>query len=600
MAYDPVLERDLFRPKSRGVVSLDDTKEEEISDDLKARREQAQAMIDAAKEKFDPSNFQTLSEQARPGVFRPVAVNMPAQQPTADTAQRMQQMAAQGVRPVGMAKGGPVYHFADGGMKPTINSSGYTENLSSDELDQLAKEKAAEAAMGLRTLGAGTEPTDMLSDEERKNVRLQKTIKAPYDPYQLEGGIKDFVTYNRPDDPTTWTSDFKDAMVDKIYKDRLAARNTVAPDFRSYVEEPTREGIAKEIDKKAADISISRGQTRATEDAAKRKEALPDVRDYAQEREASASGIRMAEDAARREQAAPDKRDFDQERFGRDLISSDNISEDNFGRRIAMPDKRDYAQEREAKGIMDLRDSVRTGDQPGAEADAARPAASVQGVSGVPGAAVAAGATPATTSANAAPATAGAATAGAAPAGGAKPAAGGVGGFKEAGESSDLGPMSIEGIRAERKREREENFNLGLIQAGLAIMGGRSSNALANIGEGAQAGVRQFAAGESESKKNMREAMRDLREEQRAARDFAERQRQFGITSGLEDKRLTEAAESNRLTRELQAELGRGRLQLDTLTARQNWDSSQSKIELERTIANNTNHRLPIERKAEA
>ena len=127
MAYDSVLDREMFRPKSRGVVSLDDTNE---SEDLRSRREKAMAMIDAAKEKFDPKNFQTLTEQDRPGVFRPVAVNMPAQQPTADTAMRMQQMAAQGVRPVGMADGGSVYHFRRGGdsrdgeLEPTVEPSG--------------------------------------------------------------------------------------------------------------------------------------------------------------------------------------------------------------------------------------------------------------------------------------------------------------------------------------------------------------------------------------------------------------------------------------------------------------------------------------------
>ena len=127
MAYDSVLDREMFRPKSRGVVSLDDTNE---SEDLRSRREKAMAMIDAAKEKFDPKNFQTLTEQDRPGVFRPVAVNMPAQQPTADTAMRMQQMAAQGVRPVGMAEGGIAYHFyrggdsRDGTLEPTIESPG--------------------------------------------------------------------------------------------------------------------------------------------------------------------------------------------------------------------------------------------------------------------------------------------------------------------------------------------------------------------------------------------------------------------------------------------------------------------------------------------
>ena len=123
--YDPVLDRPMFQSrdtKGRGIASaaINDTHTDMTSDDLKSRREQAAALIDQAKKKFDPSNFQTLNEQERPEVFRPVAVNMPASQQTADTAQRMQQMAAQGVQqpvqeqPVQMAIGG-LAAFARGG-----------------------------------------------------------------------------------------------------------------------------------------------------------------------------------------------------------------------------------------------------------------------------------------------------------------------------------------------------------------------------------------------------------------------------------------------------------------------------------------------------
>jgi hypothetical protein len=102
MAYDPVLDREMVRPRSKGLDSLRESDDPEV----RARREQALAMMEAAKQKFDPANYQTLSEQNRPGVFRPVAVNMPAQQQTADTAMRMQQMASQGIRPIAMRNGG--------------------------------------------------------------------------------------------------------------------------------------------------------------------------------------------------------------------------------------------------------------------------------------------------------------------------------------------------------------------------------------------------------------------------------------------------------------------------------------------------------------
>jgi hypothetical protein len=123
MAYDPVLEREMFRQKSRGVDAL----REDEDTGYKSRYEQALAMMEASKQKFDPSNYQTLGEQDRPGVFRPVAVNMPAQQATADTAMRMQQMASQGVRPIGMAEGGSLDISGPTMMVPTtpIPGSGY-------------------------------------------------------------------------------------------------------------------------------------------------------------------------------------------------------------------------------------------------------------------------------------------------------------------------------------------------------------------------------------------------------------------------------------------------------------------------------------------
>jgi hypothetical protein len=122
MAYDPVLDREMFRPKSKskGVESLRGSEDPAVI----ARREQALAMMEMAKQKFDPANYQTLGEQDRPGVFRPVAVNMPAQQPTADTATRMQQLAAQGIRPIAMAGGGSLDISGPTMIVPTIPTGG--------------------------------------------------------------------------------------------------------------------------------------------------------------------------------------------------------------------------------------------------------------------------------------------------------------------------------------------------------------------------------------------------------------------------------------------------------------------------------------------
>jgi len=59
---------------------------------------------------------------------------------------------------------------------------------------------------------------------------------------------------------------------------------------------------------------------------------------------------------------------------------------------------------------------------------------------------------------------------------------------------------------------------MALIQAGLAMMGGKSSNALANIGEGGMQGIKQFAEQEREATRGYREDVKGVREEERFAR----------------------------------------------------------------------------------
>lgn len=170
MAYDPVLDREMFRPKakSKGVEGLRESEDPAVL----ARREQALAMMEMAKQKFDPANYQTLGEQDRPGVFRPVAVNMPAQQPTADTATRMQQMAAQGIRPIAMAEGGIARHFNRGGMNnaaprsytlPEVISNWWTGNWGDTPADSSSSEDASSEDVSSenldRTFTGDTAPT---------------------------------------------------------------------------------------------------------------------------------------------------------------------------------------------------------------------------------------------------------------------------------------------------------------------------------------------------------------------------------------------------------------------------------------------------------
>jgi len=53
-------------------------------------------------------------------------------------------------------------------------------------------------------------------------------------------------------------------------------------------------------------------------------------------------------------------------------------------------------------------------------------------------------------------------------------------------------PTALEGIKAEREAQKNQNFNLALMQAGLAMMGGKSSNALQNIAEGGISGLAAY------------------------------------------------------------------------------------------------------------
>lgn len=88
-------------------------------------------------------------------------------------------------------------------------------------------------------------------------------------------------------------------------------------------------------------------------------------------------------------------------------------------------------------------------------------------------------------------------------------------------------PSDLSDIKAEREAKaaaaRQENIWLALMQAGLAIAGGKSSNAITNIGQGGQAGLASFMALEQQRRRDEDAAMR---------RDLAERE------FGLQQRRL--------------------------------------------------------------
>lgn len=75
--------------------------------------------------------------------------------------------------------------------------------------------------------------------------------------------------------------------------------------------------------------------------------------------------------------------------------------------------------------------------------------------------------------------------------------------------------LTLEGIRAERARsadDKRQNALLALMQAGLAMAGGRSPNAISNIAAGGQAGIAAFAGME----KDRRAEQAGLRREETA------------------------------------------------------------------------------------
>jgi len=118
---DPVFERQMFR-KTEGTEPDGITSLVKSSSEYEDRKRRAEELIAVAKERQNPENFKTLSEQSRPGVFRPVATGQP-QAPQPNTQQQLAQMQAMGFRPAGMADGGYVQHFADGSGPEGVRQS---------------------------------------------------------------------------------------------------------------------------------------------------------------------------------------------------------------------------------------------------------------------------------------------------------------------------------------------------------------------------------------------------------------------------------------------------------------------------------------------
>jgi hypothetical protein len=590
--------------KGKGIADLG---EEDSVDtgDYEARRQMAMQMLDAAREKHDPANYQTLAENERPMVFRPTAVNLPQPQQPVPVAQQMAQMQAAGIRPVGMAHGGVVRYGYAGNNGSFVTPNGpagleglpEADTLSPAQKDRLAKGVFDTSNFNARVLASGQAPEEKLTNSELfdvEDMRLAERSLSPEERDARAARAKDkyyedkaeellkerfgegrFKPKDVPPEASTAFGRFGAADVAADNERLAAARDKAKADIKKklmledvgsdsftnayniFKTESSAERTARQEEQARKTANIEKyGSPEHSLKTAPEKDAL-DKRDYNQEREGLASLGRIAEDQASRPvKDTLDKRDYNQEREG--LASLGRIAADQASRPVKDAlDKRDYAQERAAQAGIDQKIEARLGYAPGAATEAARPGGTIRGV---PGAAVANGNAPTPTSGD---------TNAPAPAGGTA-----TGGAKSNEPAKFAPATTLESIKADRAKEREDNINLALINAGLAMMGGKSSNAFVNIGEGGMQGIRQFSEAQRETNRGYREDVRGYREDERAARALEEQKRQFGITSaneatriGLEGRRITEAERAALANESLAAELGRGRLGVEQQNA---------------------------------
>ena len=565
MAYDPVLDRQMFQnrdTKSRGMDASDTTYDTTTSD-LKSRREQAAALIEASKKKFDPSNFQTLSEQERPEVFRPVAVNMPAPQQTESTAQRMQQMAAQGVQqpvqqqPVQMAIGG-LAHFTKGGYiagsayGPYDASKALAElGLANNPLENGANDYGLPSysvtptvddfnTLGNRFKKIKSDVQGIGSLKEPTKDKIEPTVTPASSP-QKEPTPSIYELLDP--DPTNWSdADINDvAMRVSRQSEGGAGKATTRAGraLQGIMGLPTSssaDDIANSL-RAEREMAIQGGKN-ATSDK------IPDILDTQAKKQAieAATPIPGALETSTEEDvaAAQEARSSalakaESERTGQLANvaggSGDYMSKvPNTGIASIPPTisdaqtaggSGDYMSNAPSSGIADLRQATGT---PQGSLDAMDAGQPITSATGTPQGSLDAMAPSAPSAPSAPGPSSDAATKALDAYNTAK--------TESTNTPSDTsGGLTMEDIKARRNQERQDNFNLALMQAGLAIAGGKSSNALTNIGEGGVSGVQAFTKGEQESRTLERERTADLRAIQQMKNEQAYRQATLGLTA---------------------------------------------------------------------
>ena len=123
---------------------------------------------------------------------------------------------------------------------------------------------------------------------------------------------------------------------------------------------------------------------------------------------------------------------------------------------------------------------------------------------------------------------------------------------------ADKKQTELEQIKADRKAEKEKNFYLGLMQAGLAVAAGKSPDALQNIAQGGISGLQSYAGLEADSRKAEREDMAALRAQQQDDATATYRE----ATLGLERQKINQDPDAIRLYKALdpkgEGDVGRG------------------------------------------
>jgi hypothetical protein len=114
-------------------------------------------------------------------------------------------------------------------------------------------------------------------------------------------------------------------------------------------------------------------------------------------------------------------------------------------------------------------------------------------------------------------------------------------------DPADKKLTELEQIKADRKAEKDKNFWLGLMQAGLATAAGKSPDALQNIAQGGISGLQSYAGLEADSRKAEREDMASLRAQQQDEATALYRER----TLGLEREKMGQDSDTIRLYKAL-------------------------------------------------